>query len=114
MTDVSSGRFRWNREKAKENLVKHGVSFREASSVFDDEDQHVYPDGKHSYHEDRFTIIGKSKKSRIIMVCHCYREIIENTKKIQIIRIFSARKANDFETKVYKGEELYDADEWRE
>jgi len=29
--------FEWDRQKAKYNLRKHGVSFEEASTVFDDE-----------------------------------------------------------------------------
>ncbi|MGK7879847.1 MAG: BrnT family toxin [Crocosphaera sp.] len=28
--------FDWNQEKAQRNLAKHGVSFDEATSVFDD------------------------------------------------------------------------------
>ena len=46
--------FEWDRRKAKYNLRKHGVSFEEASTVFDDLLADFYEDPDHSVHEKRF------------------------------------------------------------
>lgn len=45
-------RFVWDRRKATANLRKHGVSFEEAASAFDDELGAYYPD---TLHADRFS-----------------------------------------------------------
>jgi len=57
-------------------------------------------DEKHSQEEDRFLIIGRSSKLRLLVVCHCYKE---NNK---IIRIISARKAINEEIELYGGDEI--------
>jgi len=54
-------------------------------------------DPDHSDSEDRFIILGLSKISRLLVVCHCYRE------DDAIIRIISARKATKQEAKSYGG-----------
>ena len=87
--------FIWDDNKAESNLVKHGVSFGEAQTVFDDEDGLVIYDPDHSQDEDRFIILGMSCSLRILVVCHCYRENDEQ------IRIISARKATPNETRQY-------------
>jgi hypothetical protein len=53
-------RFEWDSEKAKQNLSKHGVSFEEASTVFDDPLSLTVPDPRHSVRERRFAIMGSS------------------------------------------------------
>lgn len=89
-------RFEWNEDKAKRNLKKHeGVSFEEASSVFDDEKAILFDDPDHSEYEDRFLLLGMSLKTRLLIVCHCYRE------GDNVIRIISARKATNSEAKQY-------------
>lgn len=88
-------RFTWNKLKATTNLKKHGVSFEEASSVFYDEGAILFDDPKHSESEDRFIILGMSQKANILIVCHCYRE------EDAIIRIISARKADNLEINEY-------------
>ncbi|MBO5283066.1 MAG: BrnT family toxin, partial [Lachnospiraceae bacterium] len=45
--------------------------------------------------EDRFIILGFSKKANLLVVCHCYRA------SDSIIRIISARKATASETRQY-------------
>lgn len=49
--------FAWERRKAKSNLVKHGVSFQEAESVFLDENARLIDDPDHSGDEDRFLLL---------------------------------------------------------
>ena len=90
-------KFVWDENKAEINLRKHGVSFPEASTVFDDYDALQIYDPDHSDEEDRFIILGMSSALRILVVCHCYRE---NEGQIRII---SARKATRKETATYNG-----------
>ena len=90
-------KFVWDENKAEINLRKHGVSFPEASTVFDDYDALQIYDPDHSDAEDRFVMLGMSSALRILVVCHCYRENDEQ------IRIISARKATKNETATYNG-----------
>lgn len=50
---------------------------------------------EHIKQEDRFIILGLSKKVHLLVVCHCYRE------SDSVIRIISARKATTTEAKYY-------------
>ena len=79
-------RFEWDARKAKANLRKHGVSFEEARSVFNDRDGKLEFDHYHSEFEDRFLLLGVSNKDRVLLVSHCYRSD-------EVVRIISARKA---------------------
>ena len=88
-------RFEWDEKKNETNIKKHGISFEEASSVFQDEESLIISDENHSQEEDRFILIGFSFKANLLVVCHCYRE------KDSIIRIISARKADRNERKQY-------------
>ena len=88
-------RFDWDPNKAAVNLQKHGVSFEEAATVFDDIDALRIYDPDHSETEDRFILLGMSTHLRILVVCHCYRENDET------VRIISARKATAKESAEY-------------
>lgn len=89
--------FEWDNEKARKNLLKHGISFEEATSVFlDDYARQFYDDNHSILAEDRFLILGISSKSRMLMICHCERELGKK------IRIISARKATKNERKFYQ------------
>jgi hypothetical protein len=94
---MSNIRFVWDSKKNIVNERKHGVSFEEAQTVFYDEDAQLIPDPDHSDEEDRFIILGRSLRLRILVVCHCYREDDE------VIRIVSARRATKYEQSFYKG-----------
>ena len=87
--------FDWNVRKSSANKKKHGVSFEEAQSVFFDEDAIEYDDPEHSDEEDRFILIGKSYRLRVLVVCHCFRQ------SASVIRILSARKANRRERRAH-------------
>jgi len=52
--------FEWNLNKAELNLEKHGVSFQEAATVFNDLLSVTFPDPAHSIGENRYVIIGIS------------------------------------------------------
>lgn len=87
--------FVWDENKAEINIRKHGVSFPEAQSVFDDYDALQIYDPDHSEEEDRFILLGMSSALRVLVVCHCFRENDEQ------IRIISARKATKNEKSIY-------------
>lgn len=88
-------RFEWDPEKNEINKRKHHVSFEEAQTVFYDDDAKVIDDPEHSAEEERFIILGFSKKANLLVVCHCFRA------SETVIRIISARKATKTEAKQY-------------
>ena len=63
------------------------MSFEEAKLVFYDDFAIEYFDDNHAELEDRFLLLGMSQNSRLLFVCHCFRD------KDEVIRIISARKA---------------------
>ena len=65
--------FDWDENKAKSNLDKHGVSFDEATSVFDDPLFLTFLDTENSIHEQRFIIIGESTKGKLLVVSYTER-----------------------------------------
>ncbi len=87
--------FEWDENKNTINKKKHNIAFEEAKTVFYDEEALVIDDPEHSQEEERFIILGLSKKANLLVVCHCYRA------SETIIRIISARKATKTETKQY-------------
>ena len=60
--------FEWDEEKSKENLRKHGVSFNEAKTVFNDPFGMTIADPDHSLREDRYIDMGMSSRGRILTV----------------------------------------------
>ena len=92
MTAIS---FVWDEKKAKENFIRHKMSFEEAQTVFSDPNARMIFDTEHSGDEERFILLGISSGLRLLVVCHCYR------KDDLVIRIISARKANKNEQKQY-------------
>jgi hypothetical protein len=52
--------FEWALEKARRNLRKQGVSFEEASTIFNDEMFITVVDDEHSGDEERYISIGLS------------------------------------------------------
>ena len=88
-------RFEWDPQKDLTNRKKHGVSFAEASTVFEDVNALVISDPEHSEDEERFIILGFSLQANLLVVCHCCRA------SESIIRIISARKATKNETRQY-------------
>ena len=52
--------FEWDPIKNTKNQKKHGVSFKEASTVFSDDMARLIPDPDHSINEERFLLLGMS------------------------------------------------------
>jgi uncharacterized DUF497 family protein len=88
-------RFEWHLQKGARNLKKHGVSFDEASTVFNDPLARIFDDPDHSTTEPREIIIGHSIIGRIIMV-----SFIE--KETGLVRIISARQTTNKERADYE------------
>jgi uncharacterized DUF497 family protein len=65
-------KFEWDDRKAAINLKKHGVSFEEAATVFENP-MRIDHDDFHSAKEDRFIAIGLSNRGRRLFVGHTYR-----------------------------------------
>jgi uncharacterized DUF497 family protein len=64
--------FEWDENKNLENIEKHGVSFDEAKSAFEDSKRVVLPDEKHSLLEKRYYCISKIENG-IITVRFTFR-----------------------------------------
>ena len=86
--------FEWDKDKARKNLKKHGVSFEEASTVFGDPLALTIPDLLHSEEEDRSITLGQSHRRRLVVVAA--------TDRGDKIRIISARVATRRERKDYE------------
>ncbi len=87
--------FEWDEGKNRENRRKHGVTFEEARSVFFDEEAVEFEDVEHSDVEERFLMLGRSARLRIVLVSYCLRN------EGSTIRIVSARKATKNEREFY-------------
>ncbi len=92
---MSVPRFTWDPRKAAQNVTKHGVSFVEAQSIFEDDHALLIPDPDHSIDEDRYILLGLSGALRVLVVVHCQQHDGE------IIRLISARKATKQEQNTY-------------
>jgi uncharacterized protein len=91
---MDSDQFEWDDAKAASNFSKHGVTFGEAGTVFDDPLSITYDDPDHSDDEERFLTIGASAAGRVVIVSH--------TDRGGRIRIISARVASRSERKGYE------------
>ena len=89
--------FEWDPNKARSNSAKHGVSFDEASTAFEDALSVTIPDPLHSEDEERFVLLGHSHLNRLLVVVH--------TDRGDRIRIISARPATRKERIRYEDDE---------
>ena len=85
-------RFTWDPEKAASNLRKHGVSFREAATVFGDPLAAMVVD---ALDPERAILVGQSERGRVLLTV--FVELSED-----MIRIISARRATSHERKRYE------------
>jgi uncharacterized DUF497 family protein len=86
--------FGWDENKVAANLSKHGVSFDEAKTVFDDPLYVDFYDPDHSYEEHRYIIMGQSRNGRLLIVSYTERD--------DMIRLISAREATRRERVTYE------------
>ena len=86
--------FEWDENKALRNLSKHGVSFEEAKTVFNDPLYIDFYDPDHSDDEERYLIVGQSRQGRLLIVSYAERR--------DSIRLISAREVTRAEREVYE------------
>jgi uncharacterized protein len=86
--------FEWDQSKAASNLKKHGVSFEEAKTVFDNPLAVIFDDEAHSIDEQREIIIGHSRQNRLLLIAF--------TERSGNVRIISARLATRQEREDYE------------
>ena len=86
--------FEWDPAKAASNLAKHGVSFEEASTSFDDPLGGIVADPRHSVTEARYILLAMSDRGRLLATMF--------TERGDVIRIISARRATRAERQSYE------------
>lgn len=87
-------KFEWDENKAAKNSSKHGVSFNEAETVFDDPLYVDFYDPGHSENEERYLIIGESSRGRLLIVSY--------TERRDVVRIISSREVTRVERETYE------------
>lgn len=95
--EYDDGFFQWNLVKNKMNIQKHGISFGEASGVFDDASVLEKPDATHSWDEDRWIALGSIGGIGIVVVVWVARG--------EKVRLISARRATASERRSYERQE---------
>ena len=86
--------FEWDDKKAAGNLAKHGLSFAEAATAFDDPLYLDFFDPDHSDSEKRYIRVGRTQQHRLVVVSY--------TERGDLIRLISARPATKTERQVYE------------
>jgi uncharacterized DUF497 family protein len=84
--------FEWDTRKADRNIAKHGVRFEYAAQVFLDPHRLDSEDERRDYNEERRLTLGKIE-GRLFVVAY--------TPRGKLIRLISARKANQREQRQY-------------
>ena len=84
--------FEWDTRKAAQNIAKHGVPFEYGARVFLDPHRVDSEDERRDYHEERRLTLGKIE-GRLFVVAY--------TPRGKLIRLISARKANQREQRQY-------------
>lgn len=87
-------KFEWDPAKDRRNQEKHGVSFPEAATIFDDPLQWTISDPDHSIGEYRYLTTGMSEHGQLLIVAH--------TEDDDRIRIINARAVTRAERRVYE------------
>ncbi len=82
--------FEWDPPKARRNVMKHKISFQQASAVFRDPNHLSLFDLAHSDYEDRWITLGLDHSRNLLVVVHTYDQVDGHSGHIRII---SARKA---------------------
>jgi uncharacterized DUF497 family protein len=91
--------FEWDEDKNAINKAKHGIDFRDAIRVFDDERYLVREDRRGEYGESRYQLLGATGFDVLFVV---YTE-----RHGDVVRIISARMATKAERKMYRDGSFY-------
>ena len=85
--------FEWDETKSETCFRERGFDFAYAARAFFDPDRLIQADDRRNYGEDRYQLMGKIEQ-RLFVVVYTPRD--------DVIRIISARKANQREVKHYE------------
>jgi uncharacterized DUF497 family protein len=88
-------KFEWDENKDQKNLEKHGISFEDASDIFNDPDRLIFSQERQG--EKRYLTIGKAYEA-IISIIYTTRDLV--------YRIISARRASKEERRAYLTKKL--------
>jgi len=92
---VFEDKFIWNRSKNDANKKRHKISFEIASQVFNDPlAMVVYDFANSTFGEDRYRLTG-------FLSSHVSFVTVSFTPRMELTRIFSARKADEKEKEAY-------------
>ena len=86
--------FVWDTGNERKNLEKHGVTPQEAEEIFFDPQKKLLQDKFHSGKEDRYILLGQTKRQRLLFVVFTIRS--------RRIRVISARDLNKKERPLYE------------
>ena len=86
--------FSWDRANESKILEKHGVTAQEVEEVFFDFRKKILEDKFHSGKEDRYILLGQTKRRRLLFVVFTVRG--------NKIRAISARDLNRKERHLYE------------
>ena len=87
-------RFEWDHGNKNKNYKKHGVTDQECEEAFFDPHKRILKDVFHSHDEQRYILLGETKKER--------RLFIVFTMRSGRVRVISARDLNKKERKLYE------------
>ncbi len=93
IADKKPVEFQWDKGNIEKNK-KHDVKDKEAEESFLDKNKVIYNDKLHSDKEERFVLLGKTKKDRLLYIIF--------TKRGNKIRIISVRDINKKEVGIYE------------
>src|SRR3990167_4870367 len=86
--------FQWDGGNFDKSLFDHEVLNQEAEGVFFDRKKFIFKDKLHSEGEERYRIIGKTNRNRLLFVVFTLRD--------NRVRIISARDMNKKEVYLYE------------
>ena len=93
MNYTSTVRFEWDETKSDACFRERGFDFAYAASAFSDSNRFVREDTRYGYGEDRYQLTGSIEGRLYVLVF---------TPRNDVMRIISARKANQREVKQYE------------
>jgi len=86
--------FVWDQGNERKNLARHGVTAQEIEEVFFDPEKKLLEDELHSGTENRYILLGQTKRGRLLFVVFVIRD--------RRIRAISARDLNKKERPLYE------------
>ena len=95
-------KFAWRPEKEQENIIKHGITFKDAAEIFRDPFRMERHDDDSSDAEDRWQTMGFF--NNVLFVVY--------TERADVTWIISARVAEPFERRIYNEDSAVHSGGW--